>query len=144
MFTTKKICNKKILFIHLNLKFSPFLPYFLFYFLLVNHRIISKLMANRKLYIHLFYPVAGVYIFNFKNMKNWLAGEKLWYDDEKKRKYNWEEVEKRGKRGNFHCTLGKKYHFWKRGGGKNILFWENIHPCPVGLTFPFNEDLSSR
>jgi len=25
-------------------------------------------------------------------------------------------------------TWGKKYHFEKKGGGKNMIFWENIYP----------------
>ena len=35
---------------------------------------------------------------------------------------------KRGKRGNVHCTWGKKYHFGKGGGGVggNINYSDNI------------------
>ena len=59
-------------------------------------------------------------------MMYWLAGEK--YSD-LLRKYKGEEMKKRGKIGDFNCTSGKKYHFEKRGWGKNILFWANIHFC---------------
>ena len=56
-----------------------------------------------------------------------LAWEKIWFT-KKNRKYKGEE--KRVKGGNFHCT----YHFWKKGRGKNILFfWAIIHPCIILL-----------
>ena len=42
-------------------------------------------------------------------------------------------VVKRGKRGNILCTLGKKYHFGKRGGGNKIIFWGNIQYTPLYL-----------
>ena len=42
----------------------------------------------------------------------------------KKRENKGEEVEKRGKREKFHCTLGKKYDFEKWAGGQRYqLFW---------------------
>ena len=36
----------------------------------------------------------------------------------RKRKYKGEEVEKRGERGNVHCTRGKKIYFRKKGVGQ--------------------------
>ena len=44
-----------------------------------------------------------------------------------KRKYKGKKVEKRGKREHFPCTWGE-YIIFEKGGGKNILFWANIHP----------------
>ena len=67
-------------------------------------------------YAILYIYIAWVYIFHFTppppggiSMKHLLAG-------------------KRGRGENFHCIWGEKYHFENRGWGKNILFWENIHP----------------
>ena len=45
------------------------------------------------------------------------------------------EVEKRGKRGNFHCTRGKKYHFGRGGKGKNFNYLDNIHPWKLFNNF---------
>ena len=77
----------------------------------------------------------GVYIFHSpqgggddKNMSYCLVGEK--YDDLLRKNANirGKRWKKKGKRGNFHCTWGKKYHYGKRGEGKNINYLDNIHP----------------
>ena len=66
--------------------------------------------------------IAGVYIFHFKIwVVGWL-GKK--YDNLLRKNANI-----RGKRGNFHCIFGVKYHFGKGGGGKNINYLDNMHPC---------------
>ena len=63
-------------------------------------------------------------------MSYWLVGKK--YDDllKKKRKYirvkKWKNAEKE----EIFTVLGEKISFWrKRGGGKNIKYLDNIHPC---------------
>ena len=56
-------------------------------------------------------------------MSYWLAGEKIWLFVNKKHEYKGKEVENGGKRGNFHCSWGGKYHFEKRGRSKNIKIY---------------------
>ena len=57
-----------------------------------------------------------------------------------KREKRWKNGEKGGKRGNFHCTWGKKYLFLKKRGGAKILYFGRIYTpeflgchahCPV-------------
>ena len=44
-------------------------------------------------------------------------------------------MKNRGKEDIFYCILGRKYEFWKGGGGKNINYSDNIHPCLLPLIF---------
>ena len=50
-------------------------------------------------------------------------------------------MEKRGKRGNFVCTWGENMIFEKKGGGKNINYFDIMHPCIISLTL--NPEFSS-
>ena len=47
-------------------------------------------------------------------------------------------MEKRGKRGNFHCTWEKKYIFLKKGGGEKISYFRQKY-TPVFLPVKDNE-----
>ena len=82
----------------------------------------------------------GVYIFHFSFWKIWSIGwlgkkyDYLLRKNANIRGKRW----KNGKKVKFSLYLGGKNHFEKRWWGKNILFWENIHPCAFLLVKLFS------
>ena len=79
-------------------------------------------------------------IFFFFQKYELLVGwwKKLWFI-KKKCEYS-KRWKKRGKRGSFYCTAGKKISFWKRGGGKNFNYLDDLHPCHLHKSAPTLND----
>ena len=82
---------------------------------------LSFISPGRILKIRIYELLRGIYIqFFFWGGGYWFAWEKYYDVIKENRIYKGEEVEKRGKRGNLHCTCGKNIIFEKKGGGDKI------------------------
>ena len=89
------------------------------------YKIYYKYSKRQRQYILICPNPRGVYFLSFILQKYGLLigwGENMMIHKEEKKRKKGEVLEKRGKRGNLYFTRVKKYHFGKRGGGKNIIF----------------------
>ena len=50
---------------------------------------------------------------------------------EKKTRFYGVTVEKTGEKRKLSLYLGEKISLWKKGGGQNINYFDNIHPCSL-------------